>query len=335
MNCGHYTPNSPTCQAAPNNGIFNLYSHLPGYRLPHMSGRYYACGVTNGIITAISYGTNPLFAMPMIMAGIGVSSILFYRYFFAALIYGALLVLVKKRTLRISLKELAALLYLSLLFSFSSITLFSSFRYIDVGISCTVLFVYPSLVAVISAIFYGERLTGIVVGAIALATVGVVFLSRGSPDAPLNPTGLLLVLTSALLYALYIVGVRQMKSIRRLRGEKLNFYVMLIGLVVYACNLRFGADLQALSSPMLWGCAILLAVIPTIVSLETLTVAIKLIGATRTSILGALEPLTAIIVGVSLFGEALTWRILVGFLLIISGVLLIVSQRKKSAPTSS
>ena len=300
-----------------------------------MSGRYYTCGVLNGIITAISYGTNPLFAMPMIMAGIGVSSILFYRYFFAALIYGALLVLVKKRSLRISLKEFVALLYLALLFSFSSITLFSSFRYIDVGISCTVLFIYPSLVAIISAVFYGERLSGVVVGAIALSTMGVVFLSRGSPEAPLNLTGLLLVLSSALLYALYIIGVRQMKSISRLRSEKLNFYVMLFGLIVYVCNLRLGADLQVFSSPMLWGCAILLAIIPTIVSLETLTVAIKLIGATRASILGALEPLTAIIVGVSLFGEVLTWRIFVGFLLIISGVILIVSQRKKSASRSA
>lgn len=300
-----------------------------------MSGRYYTRGVLNGMITAISYGTNPLFAMPMILAGIGVNSILFYRYFFATLIYGALLVLVKKRSLRISLREFASLLFLALLFSFSSITLFTSFRYIDVGISCTVLFVYPSLVAIISAVFYGERLSGVVVGAIALATMGVVFLSRGSPEAPLNLTGLLLALSSALLYALYIVGVRQMKSIRRLRSEKLNFYVMLLGLMVYVCNLRFGADLQVLSSSLLWGCAILLAIIPTIVSLETLTMAIKLIGATRAAILGALEPLTAIIVGVSLFGEVLTWRIIVGFLLIISGVFLIVSQRKNSTPPSA
>ena len=283
-------------------------------------------GVVNGMLTAISYGTNPLFAMPMILAGIGVNSILFYRYFFATLIYGALLTLVKKRALGISLREFAALLFLALLFSFSSITLFSSFQYIDVGVSCTILFVYPSLVATVSALFFGEKLSRAAILAIVLATAGVAFLSGGSAEAALDCRGLLLALASALLYALYIVGVRQMKSLRRVKSDKLNFYVMLFGFMVYVCNLRFCTELQLLPAPWLWGCAVLLAIIPTIFSLETLTVAIKLIGATRAAILGALEPLTAIIVGVSFFGEQLSWRIALGFCLIVSGVLLIVSR---------
>lgn len=89
------------------------------------------------MLTAICYGTNPLFAMPMILAGIGTNSILFYRYIFASLIYGAFMKLVKKHSLRISLREFVALIFLALLFSLSSITLFASFRYIDVGVSCT------------------------------------------------------------------------------------------------------------------------------------------------------------------------------------------------------
>lgn len=296
-----------------------------------MSGTYYRRGIINGMMTAISYGTNPLFAMPMILAGIGINSILFYRYFFAALIYGLLLSCVKKRRLRITLKEFAALLFLALLFSFSSITLFSAFQYIDVGVSCTILFVYPSLVAIISALFFKEKLTPAVMLAIGSATIGVALLSLGSSDtAAPDYRGILLSLASALLYALYIVGVRQMKSIRRVKSDKLNFYIMIIGLLVYVCNLRFCADLQPLSTPLLWGCAIALAIIPTIISLETLTAAIKLIGATRAAILGALEPLTAIIVGVSLFGEQLTWQVAMGFCLIISGVLLIVSRPKKA-----
>lgn len=296
-----------------------------------MSGKYYMRGVLNGMLTAISYGTNPLFAMPMILAGISINSILFYRYFFATLLYGALLAFVKKRSFRISLREFATLLFLALLFSFSSITLFASFQYIDVGISCTILFVYPSLVAIISALFFKEKLSAPVIISIVAATAGVAMLSGGNPDTALNYTGILLALVSALLYALYIVGVRQFKTIRRVRSDILNLYVMFFGLLVYVCNLQFCTELQILHTPLLWGCAFLLALIPTIVSLETLTVAIKLIGATRAAILGALEPLTAIIVGVTLFGEQLSWQVITGFLLIISGVFLIVSQRKKSA----
>lgn len=280
------------------------------------------------MLTAVSYGANPLFAVPMLAAGIGVNSILFYRYFFACVLYGLFLKLVKKRSLRINLREFAALLFLALLFSFSSITLFGSFRYIDVGISCTLLFAYPSMVALISGLFFGEKLSPRTLLAIATATAGVLLLSKGDSQAPLDMRGVLLALASALLYALYIVGVRQLKGIKRLKSDKLNFYVMLLGLAVYVGQLRFCVDLQLLPTPMLWSCAILLALIPTIISLETLTIAIKLIGPTKTALLGALEPLTAIIIGVALFGEQLSWGIGLGFTLIISGVLLIMTRSK-------
>lgn len=288
-------------------------------------------GMLSGMVTAISYGANPLFAVPMIAAGLGINSILFYRYAFAALLYGAFLVCVKRHSLRISLREFAALLFLALLFSLSSITLFSSFQYIDVGISCTLLFLYPSLVALISCLFFGEKLTARVLLAILVSTGGVVLLSKGDPSAPLDTHGIMLVLASALLYALYIVGVRQLSVLRHTPNDKLNFYVMLLGLAVYVVNLRFCTELQPLSGAFLWGCALLLALIPTILSLETLTIAIKLIGPTKAAILGALEPLTAIIIGVGLFGERLTTGIVIGFLLIVSGVLLIVTRSRAHA----
>lgn len=281
------------------------------------------------MLAAVSYGANPLFAVPMLAAGIGVNSILFYRYFFACVLYGLFLKLVKKRSLRINLREFAALLFLALLFSFSSITLFGSFRYIDVGISCTLLFAYPSIVALLSWLFFGEKAGVRAVIAIGIATAGVLLLSKGDPQAPLNARGVLLALVSALLYALYIVGVRQIKILKRIKSDKLNFYVMLLGMIVYVCQLRFCADLELLSGPKLWGCAALLALIPTIVSLETLTIAIKLIGSTKTALLGALEPLTAIIIGVLLFGEQLSWRVGVGFAFIISGVCLIISRTNR------
>lgn len=282
----------------------------------------------SGMLTAISYGTNPLFAVPMLTAGIGVSSILFYRYLLATIIYGIMLTVVRRRSLRINLREFAALVFHALLFSLSSIFLFSSFRYIDVGISCTLLFIYPSLVAIISAIFFGEKLSRAVILAIGTTTAGVALLCKAG-SASMDARGILLALGSALLYALYIVGIRQAKTIRRLRREKLNFYIMFLGLMVYIVNLRFCADLQLLHTPKLWMCAALLAIIPTIISLETLTVAIKLIGSTKASILGALEPLTAIVVGVALFGEQISLRTAAGVALIIMGVLFIIARPAK------
>ena len=89
-------------------------------------------------------------------------------------------------------------------------------------------------------------------------------------------------------------------------------------------NLKFCTQLQVINKPELWFCALSLAVFPTIVSLETMTISIKLIGPTLSAILGALEPVTAIFFGVVIFHEQLTARIITGIILILASVFLIV-----------
>jgi len=285
-------------------------------------------GLVNGAIASASYGTNPLFALPLYAGGIGVNSVLFYRYAFATVIYALWLKFVKKISLRITRQEFWPLLVLGLLFSLSSLTLFGAFKYIEAGIACTILFIYPVMVAIIMAVFFKEKLTGAVIFAILLTSAGILLLYRGKPGMSLNITGVAVVLSSALLYALYIVGVKKIKIVQHIRREKMSFYVMLFGLAVYIFNLKFCTQLQPLDKPLLWVYALGLSILPTIVSLETINVAIKLIGSTTTAILGALEPLTAIFFGVLLFHEQLTLRIVTGVALILSGVFLIVTRKQ-------
>jgi drug/metabolite transporter (DMT)-like permease len=86
-----------------------------------------------------------------------------------------------------------------------------------------------------------------------------------------------------------------------------------------------------LDKPLLWLYTIGLALLPTIISLETINVSIKLAGPTTTAILGALEPLTAIFFGVLLFHEHLTFRNCEGVILILLGVLTIATRKSKEA----
>lgn len=288
-----------------------------------------AAGFLNGSIASISYGTNPLFALPLYSAGVGVNSVLFYRYFFAVVIYGLWLKFVKKTSFKITLKEFFPLLILGIFFSLSSLTLFVAFRYIEAGIACTILFIYPVIVAILMAVFFKERITKTVVAAIFLTTSGIILLYKGKPGMDLNIHGIIIVLTSALLYALYIIGVKNIKAVKHIKSDKLCFYVMLFGLLVYVFNLKFCTQLQILDRPFLWLCTFALAIFPTIISIETINIAIKLIGSTTTAILGALEPLTAIFFGVLLFGEHLTTRICLGIFMILFGVFLIVTRRLK------
>lgn len=286
-------------------------------------------GITYGALAAASYGTNPLFALPLYAAGIGVNSVLFYRYAIALVLYGLWLKFVKKTNFKINVKEGLVLLLLGLFFSLSSYTLFDAFKYIEAGIACTILFIYPVLVALIMAIFFREKVTKTVITSIGLITTGITLLYHGKDGATLNLHGVLIVLLSALLYSLYIVGVKNIKIINHMNSAKMTFYVMLFGLIVYIANLHFCTELQPLTSPVLWLFVCGLAILPTIISIETINIAIKLIGSTTTAILGSLEPLTALFFGIVFFHEELTPKIMLGVIAVLSGVILIIRRKRE------
>ena len=230
---------------------------------------------------------------------------------------------------KISFKDVIPLLVLACLFCSSSITLFNAFRYIESGIACTILFIYPILVALIMNIFYKEKITKTTIIALTLTTIGIVLLYNGNLNQSLNKTGLMFIFASALSYALYIVAVKKIKGVDRIPSEKMTFYVMLFSLPIYIYNLKFLTQLQMIDNPMLWLNVLGLAIFPTIISIETTNAAIKLIGSTFTAILGALEPLTAIFFGVLLFNETMTTKIIIGIVSIILGVTLIILRKTK------
>ena len=291
--------------------------------------KYKSRGYINGILAAISYGTNPLFALPMYNLGMGVNSVLFYRYLFAVIIYGLWLKFFKKTSFKITLKEFCALIVMAVLFAMSSVTLFSSFKYIDSGIACTILFIYPIIAFLISSIFFKEKITKTVIFSMIITLIGILLLNNGGTKV-LNIKGVCLILVSAFVYALYMVFVNYFKPIKHIKYDKLSFYVMLLGLAVFIFNLKFCTELQPINDWKLVACSIALAIFPTIISLETINIAIRLVGSTITAILGALEPLTAIFFGVVIFGEVLTTKVILGIFLIIFGVMLIILRDKIS-----
>lgn len=281
-------------------------------------------GILCGIGAAVSYGMNPLGALPLYADGINTNTVLFYRYGLAV-IFLALFMLVNRKSFTITLRETVVLVPLGVLFVLSSLTLFASFHYMDAGVASTLLFVYPVMVAVMMALFFKERITAVTVFSILLSLTGIVLLYRGGNGEVLNTTGVLLVLLSSLTYAVYIVIVN--KSSLRMSSVKLTFYVLLVGVLLILGYSFFGgeeAEIQILTTPSMWLHASILAVFPTVVSLLLMVVAVHEIGSTPTAVIGALEPLTAVVLGVTLFGEEFTSRLAIGIMLILSAVILIV-----------
>lgn len=291
-------------------------------------------GVTLGSIAAASYGLNPLFALPLYADGMTADSMLFYRYVFAILMMGVMY-LVQGKSLRIRRRELIPLAAMGVLFSASSLLLFLSYQYMDAGIASTILFAYPLLVALIMWLVFKERASVLTWVCIVMAFAGICLLYKGKPDAPLSAIGIVLVLLSSLAYAIYIVGVNR-SVLKKMDSSRLTFYALLFGSSLYFVRLTdidvdaaaFTFALQTPNNPWMWVNLVCLALFPTIISLVTMNLSIHYIGSTSAAILGALEPITALVIGVGIFGETLTPRIVLGIVLVLSAVTLLVAGKK-------
>ena len=282
-----------------------------------------AKGYLLAIIAATTYGMNPLFALPLYADGMNPESVLFFRYLLAIPLLAAMLK-ARGRSFRVSRTAVFPLAVMGLLMALSSLALFLSYRYMAAGIASTLLFVYPILVALIMAVAYHERISRQTMACILMALAGIGLLYKGGDGATLSLAGTLLVFVSALSYAVYIVGVNH-RRLRDIATLKVTLYVLLFGLALFAGRLLTGTELTLPRTWYFWGNLLALAVLPTAVSFLCTTKAIQYIGSTPTAILGALEPVTAIFFGLTVFGERLTVREAVGLVLIIAAVTLVVA----------
>ena len=286
-------------------------------------------GYPAGIITGITYGLNPLFAKPLMNAGASTEAILFFRYGIAVILLGAYLLL-KKENFRITLKQAGVLLSLGLLYTASSTFLFEAYKYIASGLATTLVFLFPAMVAIIM-VFLKVVPSWPVWLSIAATFAGVMIMTGGAGTETVNPLGVWFSIASAFVYALFIVIINKSKVISSIPNSLLTFYALLTGTFFFIGRCLFsGADLMAgIDGGMAWCNLIGLAVLPTIVSTASLAVATRNIGATKASVLGVFEPITAILVGKVVFGEALTPNIIAGILISIVAVTFMIMLTKR------
>ena len=282
-------------------------------------------GYILGAIAAATYGLNPLFTLPLYEIGMNPDSVLFFRYLLALPIL-ALMIKLRGRSFKMKGEELITSVVVGLLFAISSLTLFQSYNYMDAGIASTILFIYPIIVTLIMFFFFKEKITIKTAICVIMATLGIGLLYKTSDGATLSAQGVILVLVSALSYALYIVSINK-SALKDTPTLKVIFFVLLFGMSLYAVRLLLNQNLTLPDKEhwYLWGNILCLSIFPTAISLMCTTKAISYIGSTPTAILGALEPVTAVIIGVSIFHEAISFRILCGLVLIVAAVTIIIA----------
>ena len=286
-------------------------------------------GYPAGIITGITYGLNPLFGLPLMKAGASVEAILFFRYGIAVLILGAFLWLTKQ-TFKVSLKQAGILLVLGLLYTASSIFLFEAYNYIASGLATTLIFVYPVLVALIM-VFLRVVPSWQVWLAIVATFLGVVIMTQNGDSQAINPIGVLLSLGSATVYAFFIVIINRSKTIGAISNSLLTFYSLMVGAFIFlGKNLLSDAPITTgIEGWGAWMNLVGLALLPTVVSTASLAISTRNIGATKASVLGVFEPITAILVGTLCLGEVLTTNIIVGILLAMGAVTFMIVSTKR------
>lgn len=278
-------------------------------------------------LAAAAYGTNPAFAIPLYDNGMNPVSVLLFRYLLGVPLL-AVLIVWRGHTLRLRRHEHGAVAILGILMALSSLSLFESYRYINSGIASTLLFVYPVMVAVLMIFFFHERFrlsTGI---CLVLMCAGLAMLMRTPDGGAISPYGTLLVMVSALTYALYIVMVNVSHVVRGIPTSRLMMYLLLWGSAVFAAVIACGTPLTVPHGVADWSRLGALAVIPTVLSLACTTKAIHAIGSTPTAILGALEPVSAIILSVAFLGQTFTMRDIAGTALILTATTLVVADRR-------
>ncbi len=286
-------------------------------------------GAVCGILAAVCYGANPLGAVKLYSLGYTTSNVLLFRFGFAAIILAAVIAARRIVFYPHHRKDFLLVLTLGFLFAVSSITFYESFRMMDVGAASTLIFAYPVLTAVMMCAFFHERFTRTTLAAILLALAGISCLTLGGGEHRVTLLGLGVIFLSALTYAIYIIIVNRVRA--RLHVSTMTFWILLfcgLFIALWALITTGTGSFRLPHCGEAWFYAIFLAITPTLLSLVFMTYSSRILGATPTAILGALEPLTAVSIGIFVFDEAFTAKLGLGLVLVVAAVLAVLLKRR-------
>lgn len=290
-------------------------------------------GIFYAIISSASFGFSPLFSIALMVAGLSHFDILTYRWGIAAfvlMIYAA----IRGKTLKLSsFDEVWKIILLSALRAVTSITLLIGYANIASGIASTINFMYPVVVALCMMLFYGEKKSAANIISIAMSIFGVYLLAHGDGlivEGGDTTLGLVCSIISAFSFAAYYLVMKRTKA-DKIEVVKFTTWIMLLSAVYFLIGgLVTEGRISLVTDSRSWLYILGLGLWSTMVSSFTGVKAIRRIGPTLTSILGAVQPLTAVILGVIFLDEHLGMKTVLGIALILVAVTIVVIHQGKS-----
>ena len=286
-------------------------------------------GILYAAVSSSTFGLAPFFSLTLLLAGFSAFEVLSYRWGVATLAL-TLFGWCSGCSFRLEKKDFLVVLLLSLLRAVTSFSLLIAYQNIATGVASTIHFMYPLAVSLVMMYFFQEKKSLWVMFAVFMSLLGAVLLSSGELEAKNGDTivGLVAACVSVFSYAGYIVGVRMTRAVR-INSTVLTCYVMGLGTVLYFIGALTTSGLRLVADGYTWLIILGLALPATAISNITLVRAIKYAGPTLTSILGAMEPLTAVVIGVFVFKELFTLNSAIGIILILLAVSVVIFRKQK------
>lgn len=281
-------------------------------------------GILATVISAIIFGITPILARIAYDGGANGISMTFLR---AALSLPVLFLILKHRHIPIGLEQKyrkGILLVGTMGTSLTTLLLYMSYSYIPVGMATTMHFIYPTLVMIVCAVLFREKMGIYKICAFSLTVLGTFLFMDFSSGA--GTRGMMLALFSGVSYAFYM-AYSEKSELKHMYYFKLSFYLCIIMTVVSGVwgiltgTLSFNLTLKA------WFFALVVSLLTSVGAVSCLQLGIQTVGASTAAILSTLEPITSIVLGILILKENLTPAKAAGSLCVILSILIV--TRKK------
>jgi len=298
------------------------------------SASYRSWGIAFGLFGVLAFSLRPiLIKLSYAAYPVSPTTLLFLRMSLSLPFFAAVAFLLRGKGPRLTARDWMAIVGLGLVGYYAASFLdFLGLQYIGAGVGRLILFLYPTLVLLLSFLFLHKRPAGREFAALLLSYAGIALVVSNQVgvgrEGKLFLLGVLLVFASALCYAVYLVAGSQM--VKRVGSMRFTAYTMVVATMPAVLQFFLFEPVSALQLPSaVWGYVIVLATFSTVLPVFLQSEALKRIGATHFALIGAAGPVSVAVTSALGLDEPFTWLQAAGGALVIFGVLL-VSLKPKS-----
>lgn len=270
-------------------------------------------------------GLTPVIGKFAYRLGISVETLLFLRFAIASVLLFSYL-LIRHQSFKIRQNQFRTIIVLGLLFCIQSVTYFTSIKYILSSLAVVLFYIYPIIVLLLTIFIDKQKLSLGILFPILLSLLGIIILV-GLPTGSINYFGVLLTITSAFSFALYvIIGKRIVSELSTVVLTSwvtgcTSIFLLIVGTIKGSISLQF--------QPTGWYYVIALALFCTIISTISFYRGMKYLSPAKTSLFSTIEPIVTTISAYLLLNEAINPIQIIGIGCILSSVILVIMQDVK------